>query len=198
MHDGGNRIFSGQNDWGVRETLDPKFILSNSHRHEPTLEDNTDKAKLDEDSVIPVIHGTGRVEDIANEANPDLLFLMETKCDQEKMEKWCVLLGFDIHEGNCRGSRASTDTPDNNQRFSSWTLLRRLAGMSRLPWVCMGDFNEVLRDTKKLVGTGKNWKAMTNFREALDDCELKDMGFVGPKYTWSNKREGSVDFVQVG
>ncbi|KAK3187994.1 hypothetical protein Dsin_027555 [Dipteronia sinensis] len=31
---------------------------------------------------------------------------------------------------------------------------------------------------------------MSDFREALEDSKLEDMGFQGPKYTWSNKREG--------
>jgi hypothetical protein len=29
---------------------------------------------------------------------------------------------------------------------------------------------------------------MEAFRNALDDCHLGDMGFVGPRFTWSNKR----------
>jgi hypothetical protein len=32
---------------------------------------------------------------------------------------------------------------------------------------------------------------MQGFRDALDDCELQDIGFVGPNFTWCNKREGS-------
>jgi hypothetical protein len=30
---------------------------------------------------------------------------------------------------------------------------------------------------------------MAAFREALTDCSLLDMGFNGPPFTWSNKRE---------
>ena len=31
---------------------------------------------------------------------------------------------------------------------------------------------------------------MTNFREVVEDGGLIDMGFLGPKFTWSNKQEG--------
>ncbi|XP_041011369.1 uncharacterized protein LOC121255158 [Juglans microcarpa x Juglans regia] len=31
---------------------------------------------------------------------------------------------------------------------------------------------------------------MEAFREVLMDCSLQDVGFYGPKYTWSNGREG--------
>lgn len=36
---------------------------------------------------------------------------------------------------------------------------------------------------------------MDNFRLALEDCELNDLGFSGPKFTWTNKRGGS-DLIQ--
>jgi hypothetical protein len=31
---------------------------------------------------------------------------------------------------------------------------------------------------------------MRNFQEVLTICELSDLGFHGPKYTWSNYQEG--------
>ncbi|KAI9165259.1 hypothetical protein LWI28_010567 [Acer negundo] len=34
------------------------------------------------------------------------------------------------------------DNPVATQHCHSWTLLRRLASMSKLPWICLGDFNE--------------------------------------------------------
>ncbi|KAK3211112.1 hypothetical protein Dsin_015818 [Dipteronia sinensis] len=55
----------------------------------------------------------------------------------------------------------------------------------------MGDFNEVCYDSEKSWGLRKRWSAMSDFREALEDSKLEDMGFQGPKYTWSNKREGT-------
>jgi hypothetical protein len=30
---------------------------------------------------------------------------------------------------------------------------------------------------------------MLLFRECLEDCELVDLGFTGPKYTWTNKQD---------
>ncbi|KAK3230768.1 hypothetical protein Dsin_002649 [Dipteronia sinensis] len=78
--------------------------------------------------------------------------------------------------------------PEQSQRKHSWTSLRRLASMSTLPWVCMGDFNEILCDKEKMGGIRKNWKDMLDFREVLEDCNLEDMGYIGPCFTWSNKR----------
>jgi hypothetical protein len=32
---------------------------------------------------------------------------------------------------------------------------------------------------------------MGAFQNALTDCRLMDMGYVGPKFTWCNGRQGS-------
>jgi hypothetical protein len=34
-------------------------------------------------------------------------------------------------------------------------------------------------------------REMVDFQEALEDCQLCDLGFKGPKYTWNNQREGA-------
>ncbi|KAK3221099.1 hypothetical protein Dsin_015069 [Dipteronia sinensis] len=42
--------------------------------------------------------------------------------------------------------------PDPEQKHHTWTLLHRLQGFSDLPWLCFGDFNEILEDAKKEGG----------------------------------------------
>ncbi|KAK3189708.1 hypothetical protein Dsin_029269 [Dipteronia sinensis] len=76
------------------------------------------------------------------------------------------------------------------QRCHGWTLLRRLRGMSQLPLLCFGDFNEILRDCEKVGDVLMNMHMMDDFRETLDWCELSDMGFKGPFFTCSNKWDG--------
>ena len=56
----------------------------------------------------------------------------------EEVKKWC-----------CTGFYGE---PDTNKRQESWNLLRRLKEMSRLPWLCVGDFNELLTSKEKLGG----------------------------------------------
>ena len=34
--------------------------------------------------------------------------------------------------------------PENERRQTSWDLIRRLAGLSQLPWSIIGDFNDLL------------------------------------------------------
>ncbi|CAL9021651.1 unnamed protein product [Prunus brigantina] len=74
--------------------------------------------------------------------------------------------------------------PVTAERHKSWELLSRLGSASSLPWVCIGDFNEILAAHEKLGGAVRNERQMQNFRQAIDSCGLKDLGYRGPKFTW--------------
>lgn len=39
--------------------------------------------------------------------------------------------------------------PQASQKKHTWTLLRRLAGLSSLPWLCFGDFKKILSLNEK-------------------------------------------------
>ena len=81
--------------------------------------------------------------------------------------------------------------PEANQKNHTWTLLRRLAGLSSSPWLCFGDYNEILHPSEKSGGNDRNLNSINEFREALRDCELMDVGYTGYPFTWSNGRFGS-------
>ncbi|XP_074298528.1 uncharacterized protein LOC141629421 [Silene latifolia] len=59
--------------------------------------------------------------------------------------------------------------PSVTDRHLSWELLRVLARQSELPWVCIGDFNEILFSTEMKGGSRPQWQ-MNNFQAAVDDC----------------------------
>ncbi|CAM8948104.1 unnamed protein product [Rhodiola kirilowii] len=80
--------------------------------------------------------------------------------------------------------------PKVSGRKHSWTLLRRLCTMSNLPWMVIGDFNEVVCDDEVKGTRPRQVWQMNNFREALKDCGLSDLGFRGYLFTFSNRREG--------
>ena len=42
--------------------------------------------------------------------------------------------------------------PETSKRGESWSLLVNLSARSRLPWVCMGDFNEISHRGEKVGG----------------------------------------------
>lgn len=75
-------------------------------------------------------------------------------------------------------------------RHNTWDTMRNLATLHDMPWVCLGDFNEVLRhDEHDGIGT-RSQSQIQGFRDAVDDCGLLDLGFVGKMWTYEKKVAG--------
>lgn len=53
-----------------------------------------------------------------------------------------------------------------------------------------GDFNEIMYDHEKQGGNVRRDREMRDFRECLERCGLRNLGFVGHNFTWSNKQSG--------
>ncbi|KAL6143754.1 hypothetical protein ACLB2K_054449 [Fragaria x ananassa] len=71
-------------------------------------------------------------------------------------------------------------------RGRTWELMRRLARQSLLPWLLVGDFNEILANSEKVGGAPRRLAQMQAFRETLMDCALLDMGYSGSPFTWAD------------
>jgi hypothetical protein len=80
---------------------------------------------------------------------------------------------------------------DAAKRKESWALLRHLATLAPISWLCIGDFNEIVNLSEIQRKANRARREMVDFQEALEDCQLYDLGFKGPKYTWNNQREGA-------
>ena len=48
-----------------------------------------------------------------------------------------------------------------------------------MPWICAGDFNEITRAHEKLGGRLRPFRQMQEFRDVLDECGFRDLGYVG-------------------
>ena len=57
-----------------------------------------------------------------------------------------------------------------------------------LPWIMLGDFNEVLSSEEKLEGKPINAYRARLFQECINECGLMDIGFLSPRFTWTNLR----------
>lgn len=53
--------------------------------------------------------------------------------------------------------------PDTTKRPESWAKLRHLKGTSTLPWLTIGDFNEITRALEKEGGSDRSRQQMMNF-----------------------------------
>ncbi|XP_030945883.1 uncharacterized protein LOC115970384 [Quercus lobata] len=76
-----------------------------------------------------------------------------------------------------------------------WNNLKNVANLCDKRWIIAGDFNEMLVDGDKFGGrtVSANWSLI--FKECLDSCNMIDLGFTGPRFTLSNRRD-ILDLIQ--
>lgn len=67
----------------------------------------------------------------------------------------------------------------------SWKLL---APQSDLPWLRIGDFNDILFSHEKNGGDDRADWQMRNFRAVVDACGFHDVPFTRYKFTYDNGR----------
>ncbi|KAA3475888.1 reverse transcriptase [Gossypium australe] len=74
-------------------------------------------------------------------------------------------------------------SPDRSKRKLLWKGLQSMAPNNTIPWLIMGDFNAILSpaDKKSPTSIGKRCDLFGNF---VDSCDLQDLGFKGPPFTW--------------
>ncbi|XP_038708495.1 uncharacterized protein LOC120003549 [Tripterygium wilfordii] len=73
-------------------------------------------------------------------------------------------------------------------RFNFWKIMQTLSSVINLPWLCAGDFNEILFDFEKKGGPPRQTSLMQQFHDALEICNMVSMDSSGPPFTWSNGR----------
>lgn len=59
------------------------------------------------------------------------------------------------------------------------------------PWLCAGDFNEILSAGEQFGGHNREEWQMEGFRDVVDECGFEDLGYSGLPYTWDNRQQGS-------
>ncbi|KAK9750883.1 hypothetical protein RND81_02G228300 [Saponaria officinalis] len=77
-------------------------------------------------------------------------------------------------------------------RHLSWQQLRILAAQSTSPWLCVGDYNEILYSNEMKGGTRAQWQ-MNNFRDAANDCGIRDLPCEGYEFTYDNGQDGEAN-----
>lgn len=72
--------------------------------------------------------------------------------------------------------------PEMAKRPEAWAKLKQLSTTSTLPWIVIGNFNEIIGMSEG--GSARPRQQMSNFVNTINYYGLRDTGFVGPKYTW--------------
>ena len=77
-----------------------------------------------------------------------------------------------------------------DKKVETWRLLRNLHHQIQLPWVCLGDFNEVLHRHEHVGVLERSYAQMSGFRDMLDVCGLADLGYKGNSWTFEKRVAG--------
>uniref|UniRef100_A0A803QC75 Reverse transcriptase domain-containing protein n=1 Tax=Cannabis sativa TaxID=3483 RepID=A0A803QC75_CANSA len=79
--------------------------------------------------------------------------------------------------------------PDLASKSASWTLFQRFGDVAPLlPWLAIGDFNEILSNNDKSGGSLRRESHMDAFRTSLDKCFLQEVPYNGDPFTWTKNR----------
>ncbi|KAK9990872.1 hypothetical protein SO802_025857 [Lithocarpus litseifolius] len=128
---------------------------------------------------------TRRIYEMAVNHYPSIMVLTETRVGGERAARIIEKLPFDGSFttetiGYAGGPLASLEEGGGGAQ---------VAQLHNLPWLMMGDFNEILSGEDKLGGRQINLNRALEFKDCIDACNFLDLGVSGPKYTWSNPRQ---------
>lgn len=77
-------------------------------------------------------------------------------------------------------------SPQERHREDIWNELRDIHATYDLPWCVAGDFNVFLHAHDKEGGREFNVRAGQRFTQCIFDCNLVDLGYKGPLFTWKS------------
>lgn len=86
--------------------------------------------------------------------------------------------------------------PRTDQKNLSWKALHALNASRKHPWRCMGDFNEILLSCEKMEGSLGHTVEWKNSGDALEECSLTDLGFIGDTFTWRNNSHSKESYIR--
>ncbi|KAH7855081.1 hypothetical protein Vadar_021032 [Vaccinium darrowii] len=94
----------------------------------------------------------------------------------------------DKADASCWAASFIYGCPSHVGKDIVWNEIREIARFERLPWLCIGDFNEILSIEDKKSGNPPCPRRLASFHTMLNECDLVDLEFKGPKFTWRNRR----------
>ncbi|KAL8499584.1 hypothetical protein ACS0TY_019534 [Phlomoides rotata] len=81
-----------------------------------------------------------------------LSFLWQVDCFMELCSFYKNHIDVQIGGGDAWRFTSVYGVPEDNKKWKTWRLLETLAGNSSLPWLCVGNFNEILFEHEKMGG----------------------------------------------
>ncbi|GLT67469.1 hypothetical protein SLA2020_397770 [Shorea laevis] len=81
--------------------------------------------------------------------------------------------------------------PQFEIRCKLWDNLREFSQIINGPWLVIGDFNDITTQSEKFGGNPCPSYRIQTYTDCMSFCNLLDLGFNGPKFTWVNKRNSN-------
>lgn len=78
---------------------------------------------------------------------------------------------------------------ETHLRRATWALLCLLKDQCARLWLCFGDFNEILDNSRKMGSRERPVRQTNDFRNTLDYCQLCSIDVGGSLFTRSNLRD---------
>ena len=77
-----------------------------------------------------------------------------------------------------------------------WAKVEDLTKSFSGPWAIMGDFNSIKGSKEKKGGRHVGESSVNSLRDFINNTGVIDLDFIGPSFTWSNRREGLANIRQ--
>lgn len=71
-----------------------------------------------------------------------------------------------------------------------YEYMEQMANYVHVPWLAIGDFNQVVRQQDKSGGRPVRGYGLLRMFRMIDECQLMEVEFSGPRFTWSNGQPG--------
>ena len=82
--------------------------------------------------------------------------------------------------------------PEASNKHLTWSLMKELRDSVTVPIIFFGDFNEILHASEKDGGAARRESHMNDFREVVELCGIRDLGFRGGTFTWRRGNDPSL------
>ena len=175
------------NCWGLGNNLSVLVVLDIQHKHEPNiiflLETHLDsypavclqrRMKMDMKFVCP---SDGR--------KGGLLLFWKREIQIEQLELHPMFIDVKVKIGDTFWRLTGMYGELRwEEKFKTWDRMRRLHQNLSLPWLLIGDLNEIQFLHEKEGGNPRPKQYMQEFQQAIDDCNLRDLGFIHDPFTW--------------
>ena len=88
---------------------------------------------------------------------------------------------------------ASYVRPNPVHKAMFWDNIKERSSQVSLPWLVADDLNDIAMASEKFGGAPLNLSRADLFNKRIHDCQLLDLGYHGPLFTWlGNGRGGNI------